>query len=258
MGVCCSGDGIGGEYNSVMWRLVANSLPRRSARWLAAAAAACVVITLAGCTPQAALLLSAVPEGTASILLSHFQGEEDSNRRRIAALEARGDWEGLAKFAEANLEKDRNNASWWFVAGYAHEKRGRLPRAIDCYSEMVRLAPDDVMGWTLLAGAYRDTRQPLRAVQALNNAHLIRKGTPGTYFLLGESYSDLDRDLPAAAAYREAVQLDSNFAKAWFGLGRTSARLGRTADYDAALKTLAGLDPAMAKQLAELRPPEKR
>lgn len=254
MGVCCSVDGIGGEYNTVMLRFVANSLPRRSARRLAAAAAAGVLIALAGCTPQAALLMSAMPEGTASILLSHFQSEEDGNRRRIAEFESRKDWDGLARFAEANLEKDRNNASWWFVAGYAHAQAGRQPRAADCYSEMVRLAPDDVLGWTLLAGAYRDSRQPLRAVQALNNAHLIRKGTPGTYFLLGESYSDLDRDLPAAAAYREAVQLDSRFAKAWFGLGRASARLGRAADYEAALKTLTGLDLALAKELAELRP----
>lgn len=198
--------------------------------------------------------MSAMPEGTASILLSHFQGEEDSNRRRIAELEASKDWDGLARFAEANLEKDRNNASWWFVAGYAHSQGGRQPRAIACYNEMVRLAPDDMLGWSLLAKAYRDTRQPLRAVQALNNAHLIRKGTPGTYFLLGESYSDLDRDLPAAAAYREAVQLDTKFAKAWFGLGRASARLGRSADYDMALKTLSGLDSALAGELAQLRP----
>jgi predicted Zn-dependent protease len=237
-----------------MWRLVANSLPRRPVRRLAAAAAGCALIALAGCTPQAALLMSALPEGTASILLSHFQGEEDGNRRRIAEFEARKDWDGLARFAEANLEKDRNNASWWFVAGYAHSQGGRQQRAADCYGEMVRLAPDDAFGWTLLAQAYRDTRQSTRAVQALNNAHLIRKGTPATYFLLGESYSDLDRDLPAAAAYREAVQLDSQFAKAWFGLGRTSARLGRPADYDLALKTLTGLDPALAKALAELRP----
>lgn len=237
-----------------MWRLLADSLPRRSVRRLAAAALGCAVIALAGCTPQAALLMSAMPEGTASILLSHFQSEEDGNRKRIAELEARKDWDGLARFAEANLEKDRNNASWWFVAGYAHSQAGRQPRAADCYSEMVRLAPDDVLGWTLLAQAYRDTRQPQRAIQALNNAHLIRKGTPGTYFLLGESYADLDRDLPAAAAFREAVQLDSNFAKAWFGFGRASARLGRTADFDAALKTLTGLDPTLARALAELRP----
>ena len=50
---------------------------------------------------------------------------------------------------------------------------------------------------SLLAQTYRDMRQPLRAVQTLNNAHLVHKGTASTYFLLGESYAELDRDLPA-------------------------------------------------------------
>jgi tetratricopeptide (TPR) repeat protein len=207
-----------------------------------------------GCSPQALLLMSAVPDGTTSVLLSHFQGEEHANRKRIAELEARKDWDGLAQFAEANLAKDRNNANWWLVAGYAHSEGGRQQRAIECYSEMVRVSPDDMLGWSLLAKSYRDTRQPLRAVQALNNAHLVRRGTAETYFLLGESYADLDRDLPAAAAYREAIQLDETLARAWFGLGRTSARLGRSADFDTVLKTLTRLDPALAQELAGLRP----
>lgn len=209
---------------------------------------------LSACTPQAALLWSLVPDGTVSVLLSHLEKEEDGNRKRILQLEARKDWDGIAKFAEENLAKDRNNADWWFIAGYAHSEAGRHQRAIECYSEMVRLAPDDMLGSSALAQSYRNAKQPLRAVQTLNNAHRVRKGTPATYFLLGESYSDLDRDLPAAAAYREAIQLDGEFARAWFSLGRAYARLGRTADYEAALKMLGKLNPALAKELAELRP----
>ncbi len=209
---------------------------------------------LSACTPQMALISSLIPDGTMSVLLSHLEKEEEGNRKRILELEARKDWDGIAKFAEENLAKDRNNADWWFVAGYAHSEAGRNQRAIECFSEMVRLAPDDMLGSSSLAQSYRNAKQPLRAVQTLNNAHRARKGTPATYFLLGECYSDLDRDLPAAAAYREAIQLDGEFAKAWFGLGRASARLGRTADYEAALKTLGKLNPALAKELAELRP----
>ena len=195
-----------------------------------------------------------IPDGAVSVLLSHFQGTDDVNRKRIAELEARKDWDGLAKFADENLAKDKNNADWWFVAGYAHAQAGRQPRAIECYTEMVRLAPDDMLGWVSLAQAYRDSKQPLRAAQTLNNAHNVRAGTPETYFMLGESYADLNRDLPAAAAYREALKLNNEFPQAWFGLGRASARLGRTADYESAMKALGKLNPALAKQLAELRP----
>ncbi len=224
------------------------------ARWLRALAVLWMAVALPACTPQAMLLSSLIPEGTTSVLLSHLEGEADANRKRILELEARKDWDGIAKFAEENLAKDKNNASWWFVAGYAHAEAGRRQKAIDCYTEMVRLSPDDPAGWVVLAQAYRDAKQPLRAIQTLNNAHVVRKGTATTYFLLGESYADLDRDLPASAAYREATRIDGEFGQAWFGLGRTSARLGRTTDFEAALKTLQKLDPALAKELAGLRP----
>ncbi len=237
-----------------MLRIPATCLPLRPAAILRTLVAVLALAALSACTPQQHLIAALIPDGTVSVLLSHLQKEEDGNRRRIVEMEARKDWDGIAKFAEDNLAKDRNNADWWFIAGYAHSEAGRNQRAIECYSEMVRLAPDDMLGSTSLAQSYRAAKQPLRAVQTLNNALRTRKGAPSTYFLLGESYADLDRDLPAAAAYREAVQLDGKFAMAWFGLGRAYARLGRAADYETALKALGKLDPALAKQLAELRP----
>jgi predicted Zn-dependent protease len=224
------------------------------ARCLRALAVLWMAVALSACTPEMMLLSSLIPDGTTSVLLSHLEGEADANRKRILELESRKDWDGISKFAEENLAKDKNNPSWWFVAGYAHAEAGRRQRAIDCYNEMVRLSPDDPAGWVVLAQAYRDAKQPLRAIQTLNNAHVVRNGTATTYYLLGESYSDLDRDLPASAAYREATRLDTEFSQAWFGLGRTSARLGRAADFEAALKSLQKLNPALAKELAELRP----
>lgn len=228
-------------------------LPAVAGCWRSALLGAALA-ALAGCTPQTALIASVLPDGTVPVLLSHLEGMEQTNLKRVAELESRKDWDGLAKFADENLAKDPNNADWWFVAGYAHTQAGRHARAIECYGEMVRLVPDDMLGWYQLAQSYRDARQPLRAVQTLNQAHLVRKGTPLTYFMLGESYSDLDRDLPAAGAYREAVELQAEFPRAWFGLGRASARLNRTADFERALKALERLDPVLAKQLAEMRP----
>lgn len=212
---------------------------------------------LGGCTPKAALLHALLPDGTLSVMLSHLEQEDESNRRRVVELEARKDWDGLAKFAEDNLARDRNTANWWFVAGYAHSQAGRKQRAIECYGEMVRIAPDDMLGWSLLARAYRDAKQPQRAVQTLNQAHLVVKGTSETWFLLGESYSDLDRYLPAATAYREAIKMDGEFVQAWFGVGRAYARLNRRAEFEQALKTLERLSPPLAKELAEMRPAQR-
>jgi len=252
MGVCFSGDGItGGGYNERMDHLILTRLQRPLTRLLGCAA---LMLALAGCTSPLMMASALIPDGTVSVLLSHFQGTDDVNRKRIAELEARKDWDGLAKFAEENLAKDKNNGDWWFVAGYAHAQAGRQPRAIDCYTEMVRLAPDDMLGWVSLAQAYRDSKQPLRAAQTLNNAHNVRAGTFETYYMLGESYADLNRDLPAAAAYREALKLNKDFAQAWFGLGRASARLGHRTEFEQAVKALERLSPPLAKELSAMRP----
>jgi tetratricopeptide (TPR) repeat protein len=211
-------------------------------------------MALPACTPHTAALVAALPDGTIPSLLSNVRGMEESNRKRVAELEARKDWDGLTKLAEENLARDRNSSDWWTVAGYAHSQAARHQRASECYSEVVRLAPDDLLGWNLLAQSYRDAKQPQRAVQTLTNALRVRQGTAETWFLLGESYADLDRDLPAAAAYREAVQQNGEFSRAWFGLGRAYARLGRRAEFEQALKSLERLDTTLAEQLAELRP----
>ncbi|MBI1964788.1 MAG: tetratricopeptide repeat protein [Betaproteobacteria bacterium] len=209
---------------------------------------------LAGCTPQAALVSSLLPDGTVSTLLSHLEREEDGNRRKVVELEGRRDWDGLAKFAEEHLAKDRHNADWWFVAGYAHTQAGRHSRAVESYDELLRLAPDDMLVWNLLAQSYRAAGRPQRAVQTLNNALRLRQEAPESWFLLGESYSDLSRHDQAAAAYRGAVKLQPGFAQAWVGLGQAQARLGRLADFNETVRTLEKLDPKAAAELAKQRP----
>jgi predicted Zn-dependent protease len=228
---------------------------KREAALLRLLGAALALSLFAGCiTPQGMLASALIPDGTASVLLSHLQQEEEGNRKLVAQLEAKKDWEGLVKLSEQNLKTDSHNTVWYLIAGYAHTQLGRHQRAADSYTEFVRQSPDDPLGWKLLAQSLRDAKQPERAVQALNNSLRIRDGTAETYFLLGESYSDLNRDLPAASAYREAVKRNNELAQAWFGLGRASARLNRRPDFDAALKALENLKSPLAQQLVELRP----
>lgn len=230
----------------------ARNLPGNAAQWLAAAA---VVLACAGCgSPHAMLASALIPDGTVSMLLGHLQQEEEGNRRLVAQLEAKKDWEGLVKLAEQNLKVDSHNTAWYLISGYAHTQLGRHQRAADSYTEFVRQSPDDPLGSKLLAQSWRDAKQPERAVQALNNALRVRDGTAEMYLLLGESYADLNRDLPAAAAYREAVKRNNELAQAWFGLGRASARLNRRPDFDTAMKALENLKSPLAKELAELRP----
>ncbi len=246
----------GREYNVGVRRDILTRLFLPLARWSRAAGLGLglALTALAGCTPQAALVTALLPDGTVPILLSQMQSVDEANRRRIVELEQGGDWDGLAKFAEDNLAKDRNSADWWIVAGYAYSRLGRHPRAIESYTEAVRLAPEDMLGWSLLAQSYRAAGQPGYAVRTLQRASLVGKETPTVFFLLGESYRDLRRDEAAIGAYREALRLDEAYGRAWLGMGLAYARLGRRDEVARIRKTLEGLDPALAQQLAEPQP----
>ena len=226
---------------------------QRIAHSARATVCASLIAALAGCTLEQQLLLSLVPDGTFPILLSHLEQTSDANRRRVAELDARGDWNGLVQFAEENLAHDRSNSDWWMVKGYAYAQLGKYDKAADCFEEMVRLQPDAMLGWNLLAQSQRAARQPQRAVQTLNNALLIRADSPATWYLLGESYSDLGRNQLAAQAYRQAVRLNREFPQAWYGLGRCYARQGRQKEFEQVVQTLARLDPPMAERLAKER-----
>lgn len=202
------------------------------------------------CTPQQMLLNALVPDGTASVLLSHMQDVPDANRQRVAELEKQGDWAGLAKFAEDNIAKDAFSAEWRVVAGYARSQLRDYPRAIAHFSELVRMAPDDATGYHFLAETQRAAGQAERAVTTLERALLVVRESPVTYQLLGEANRDLARYVPAAAAYRRALAIDSNYGDAWFGLGLASLRLARNAD---AREALRALDQMRSPRAAELR-----
>lgn len=213
--------------------------------------AAVFAFALAGCTPEQHLLMSLIPDGTFPILLSHLEKTNDTNRQRLAELDAKGDWKGMLAFAEENLAKDPFNSDWWMIKGYAYTQLRQHRQAAECYSEMIRRAPDDMLGWNLLAESQRAMGQSARAVQTLDNALLIRRDSAATWYILGESYSDLGRDQPAAQAYREAVQLNRGFAQAWYGLGRVYARQGHQSDFEQVVRTLEQINPALAQQLAK-------
>ena len=215
------------------------------------ARAAVCAIALAGCTPHEQLLMALIPDGTFSVLMSNLETTSDTNRQRLTELDAQGDWKGMLAFAEENLARDPFSSDWWLVKGYAYTRLGQHRQAAECYSEMVRRSPDDMLGWNLLAESQRAMGQSARAVQTLDNALLIRRDSAATWYILGQSYFDLGRDQPAAQAYHEAVQLNRSFAQAWYGLGRVYARQGHRSDFEQVVRTLEQINPALAQQLAK-------
>jgi tetratricopeptide (TPR) repeat protein len=211
-----------------------------------------LTVTLAACTPQTALMMAAVPDGTASVLLGRMQRVEDSNRRKILELERAHDWEGLARVAEENIARDPYTPDWQIVAGYAYTRLDRHRRAAEAYAEAVRMEPDVALGWTLLAGSYRAAGEPQRAVATLDKALLAVRDDPRLYVLLGDTYMDMHHPRPAIDAYRGAVNVDQALAPAWYGLTLAYRAAGRADDAQEAARVLGKLDAALAAKAKDV------
>jgi tetratricopeptide (TPR) repeat protein len=223
-------------------------VPRRG---LIVTAAACVL--LAGCTTAGQLLFALVPDGTIPLLLGKLERESDTNRRQVAELERKGDWEGLAKFADDNIAKGANNSSWWLVAGYANSKQKKHARAIECFQEIVRLDPTSPDGWNLLAQEHRTVGDSQRAVDVLTRALTALRDFAQTLTLLGESYSDLSQFELAGRAYRQALDIDGGSMQAWAGLARSHIKLGRMTEAESVARAVEKFNPPNPQLAAAIR-----
>jgi len=187
-------------------------------------------------------------------LLNNMKTVDEPNREKLAALEAKKDWEGMVIFAQQNLKVDPMNADWWMVAGYAYTQLARYEDAAAAFRKVVEYSPDEIDGYNLLAEAYRVQGKHAEAIRTLDRGLRVNQESANTYFLIGENFNDLKEPDRAVEYYQLALRRDAKMVPAWFGLGVAYARLGRTAEFDQVERGLRELSPERADQLARLRP----
>ena len=223
------------------------------ARLAALAAAALLAVGVAGCGPHAQianLVFSLLPDGTFTTFLGNLKGVSNENQKTIEALARKGDWPGVAKFAEDNIAKERRIADWWVVAGIAYAQMEQFDKANARFAEAVRLEPGEMEYRNLLALSQRLGGEPERALRTLNEALRVNNEDPDTFFLLGETYMALNQPARAAQAYERAMSLLPDAVEIWYGLGLAYAKLGRTEDFRDVQQRLRAVDPRLADQLA--------
>jgi tetratricopeptide (TPR) repeat protein len=208
------------------------------------------VLGLSACGHPALMALSLLPDGTFSALLGNMQSVSEPNRRVLAEMEKKGDWQGIADFAAQNLSRDTQNAEWWLVRGYAFLRLEQFPNAAESFQQAVRYEPGEIAGWQLLGETYRLMKQPERAVRTMEAALRVSQDDASTWFILGEAYHDLGRYDRAAFAYQQTLSRNSRNVEAWYGLTVANYRLGNKAETDAALAGLRRLDPQLADKVA--------
>uniref|UniRef100_G3MT76 Uncharacterized protein n=1 Tax=Amblyomma maculatum TaxID=34609 RepID=G3MT76_AMBMU len=118
------------------------------------------------------------------------------------------------------MEKDdgtANDVKTLEVEGVQAAEKGDVDRAIDIFSEVIRLAPNRASGYNNRAQALRMKGQVERALEDLNNAinlgHSSKHAASQAFCQRGLIYRLKGQDREAEADFKEAAKLGSQFAK---------------------------------------------
>jgi tetratricopeptide (TPR) repeat protein len=171
-----------------------------------------------------------LPDGTFIVPAAMLAGGADTGRRDSLKLrdarrelrersdwrelEAKRDWPGLVALAQAELDRAPQRAEWWYVKGVAQAGALDWRGARASFGESVRLEPDALEGWHMLAQAQGEAGDRATAIRTLERALDIDRAAPLTHFFLGEQFRRAGRRDEARAAYREALRLDSKLKEA--------------------------------------------
>ncbi|KAK8774998.1 tetratricopeptide repeat protein 36 homolog [Amblyomma americanum] len=103
------------------------------------------------------------------------------------------------------------------VEGVQAAEKGDIDRAIDIFTEVIRLAPNRASGYNNRAQALRIKGQVERALEDLNNAinlgHSSKHAAAQAFCQRGLIHRLRQQDQEAEADFKEAAKLGSQFAK---------------------------------------------
>jgi tetratricopeptide (TPR) repeat protein len=134
---------------------------------------------------------------------------------------------------ESGQETDEVLAVAFFVRGISYDNKQDYDRAIQDYSEVIRLDPNDARAFYARGNAYRDKQDYDRAIQDYNEAIRLDPNHSYVFTNRGNVYfykQDYDR---AIQDYNEAIRLDPNYANAFYNRGNAYYR---KQDYDRAIQ----------------------
>ena len=172
------------------------------------------------------------------------------------------DWDlsiaACTRVLDAGGESPGNRAIAFSNRGVAYADEGDLDRAIDDYSEAIRLDPKSAHAYNGRGNAYARKGDIDGAIADYGEAIRVDPMYANAYNGRGNAYArkgDLDR---AIAEYGEAIRVDPKYDTAYYNRGRARFYQGATADAEADLRQAAALDPADAYSALWLEVVERR
>ncbi|HMA33507.1 MAG TPA: tetratricopeptide repeat protein, partial [Chloroflexia bacterium] len=121
----------------------------------------------------------------------------------------------------ATIKADPNNLDAHRALADYYRTHNAVQQAIDEYTKVTQLAPQDVAAHHILGDLYMQNQEPDKALAAWEDAvkQAADADKPAAYNKVGLAYMDRQRYDDAITAFKAAVAADPGFAESWFHLG---------------------------------------
>lgn len=184
-----------------------------------------------------------------------------------AALEKKGDWDGLEGLARDWIRFHPERARVWYTLGVALLNQDKYADARAAFAKSLELLPDrgsdawDIVDvhlyppptegevWFELALACSFAKQYPAAIAAYHESIKHNPDAEPTWYNLGLAYAQSGQGNEAIDAFREAVRLDPGDPNAWYNLGAAYHQNGQQSRAINVHSVLMRLDPDRAQKL---------
>jgi tetratricopeptide (TPR) repeat protein len=125
------------------------------------------------------------------------------------------------------------NYGYYRNRGIDYYEKGDYDRAIQDFNEAIRLSPNDTFAYASRGDAYNNKRNYDRAIQDFNEALRLDRNYERAYYGRGVAYNSKDDYGRAIQDFNEAIRLNSNDTSAYYSRGLA---YNNKDDYDRAIQ----------------------
>lgn len=163
------------------------------------------------------------------------------------ALAVKGEYDGFLKAFNRGIElipaRDTVKlAQAWNDAGFAFYELDKGEMALEAFSKVTELNPEDKLAWRMKADMASQLSRYNESIEAYDHALQVDPGWPEGWYKKGKALDRMDNHEEALKAFEKAVetsekaiQKDANDTGTWIIKGYALIKLNR---YDEAMKTL--------------------
>lgn len=137
---------------------------------------------------------------------------------QITSLRKLGRWDQALDLCQQMIQHNDQDPWGWFALAITHGDRGQEDLAIQYYTKVLELTPEDSVALNNRAWIHCERGAFAEALTDVKQAIELEGSRPGFWHTLGRAQAGLDQIAEAQASYETALQIDPEFTPAQQGL----------------------------------------